>query len=1080
MEDLLIELDPVSKKLQAQSVAEMVAESHKLAEQREFADARDLLRQALQMDASNHQARSLLEKVNAELKRILVRPKAQQLVDQGRALLQEGNIQEAKLAAENALHLDSSFDPAQELNRVIRQELDRAQLIAGWLQSAKEKMAEGLPDEADLLVGKVLQAEPDNEQAIHIQQQVTQEKADRQRRLHLLEQLQQARGLWTDQKFVESIKLLTDLALEFPNEEEISRLLETVREDYSEHQKQQALLDARNLLAAGRYEDCISRLTELQKKYPQEPEILRILEDARRDLLNQRRLQGLAEVKSVLARGQHDQCLSLLSALQKEFPTEPEIPKLFEIVREDQAEQRRRQGVAEARKLLAARQFAESSTFLSNLEKQFPGNDEILKLQGAVRDELAEQHKKQGLSEARKLLAAKQYDALFALLASLQKEFPAEDEIPKLEKLAREEQAEQRKRDGLARARTLLASGRHADSIVVLTELQAAFPRDNAITKLLENARADQAEQQKQHQLAEARARLAAQSFDEATALLENLLRTHPKDQAVLKLRALVQREQEKHARAQRVQRELDALKKLMSEKKYSDVTSRTKDLLLEFPGETAFTKLADFAGTQQAQIEKERLLAETVAKVRAMFDSARYEETMAAAQEGLKAFPKNPDLLQLAQQAEVQQRKQEIRQHIEQRVREIRVKINREKFSEAIDLAKQTLVTFGPDTGLSQLLNSAEIEFEAREKKRQQERTFATIRTLIEAGNFDEANQTIDQALDTQIVETFDPRLQRLSEQLTKAKSKATDSPVSHLSSATPGFSKEYAFLQAPPTAPEPTVKAVPQDSAIEQISAPQAPPVPSVPPSKTFEPAPASVPPPAPPVPSVTKASPKPPPPPVTKVSPEPPPPQIVKPPKPPVAQPSVEKVFVAPVPPSPPVKATHREKPPAPQPAPVTTSRRPAAIFGLVAVVVLAASAGWYFTRSKPVQPVAPTPQAKTQPAGPVVDPLEVQQRHELTAAEKMIAENDLENALKTLQQASTLRGPLSSDIQKKLSDVQESMKDAHLRQLRQGEEVAWQQAMTSVEQKRYTEAQKDLRQILSMPAGGVRKDDAQALS
>ncbi len=376
--------------------------------------------------------------------------------------------------------------------------------------------------------------------------------------------------------------------------------------------------------------------------------------------------------------------------------------------------------------------------------------------------------------------------------------------------------------------------------------------------------------------------------------MLDNLLRTHPKDQAVLKLRALVQREQEKHARAQRVQRELDALKKLMSEKKYSDVTSRTKDLLLEFPGETAFTKLADFAGAQQAQIEKERLLAETVAKVRAMFDSARYEETMAAAQEGLKAFPKNPDLLQLAQQAEVQQRKQEIRQHIEQRVREIRVKINREKFSEAIDLAKQTLVTFGPDTGLSQLLNSAEIEFEAREKKRQQERTFATIRTLIEAGNFDEANQTIDQALDTQIVETFDPRLQRLSEQLTKAKSKATDSPVSHLSSATPGFSKEYAFLQAPPTAPEPTVKAVPQDSAIEQISAPQAPPVPSVPPSKTFEPAPASVPPPVPPVPSVTKASPKPPPPPVTKVSPEPPPPQIVKPPKPPVAQPPVEKVF------------------------------------------------------------------------------------------------------------------------------------------------------------------------------------------
>ncbi len=643
MEDLLIELDPISKRLQAQSVAEMVAESQRLVDLSEFAEARDVLRQALQMEASNHQARGLLEKVNAELKRILVRPKAQQLVDQGRALLQEGNIQEAKLAAENALHLDSSFDPAQELHRVIRQELDRAQLIADWLQTAKEKLAEGLPDEAELLVAKVLQTEPANEQAVHIQQQVTQEKAERQKRLRLLEQLQQARGLWTDQKFPESIKLLTDLALEFPREEEVSRLLETVREDHAEQQKQQALLDARNLLAAGRYDECISRLTNLQKQYPQEPEVPRILEEVRREQLNQRRLQGLAEAKSILATGQHDQCIAVLSALQKEFPNEPEIPRLLETAREDQKEQRRRQGVAEARKLLGARQFAECSALLANLRQQFPGNDEILKLQDAVRDELAEQRKKQSLSEARKLLAAKQYDELFTLLASAQKEFPGEAEIQKLQALGREEQAEQRKREGLAQARSLLASGRHDESIAVLCELQKVFPRETVITKLLETARADQAEQQKQQQLAEARARLAAQSFGEAIALLDALVRAHPKDQAVLKLRALVQREQEKHARAERVQLELEALKKLMSEKKYSEVSSRTKELLVEFPDEAGFAKLAEFANSQQAQIEKERLLGATLAKLRAMLAAGRYEETIAAAQDGLKAFPKHP-----------------------------------------------------------------------------------------------------------------------------------------------------------------------------------------------------------------------------------------------------------------------------------------------------------------------------------------------------------------------------------------------------------------------------------------------------
>ena len=160
--------------------------------------------------------------------------------------------------------------------------------------------------------------------------------------------------------------------------------------------------------------------------------------------------------------------------------------------------------------------------------------------------------------------------------------------------------------------------------------------------------------------------------------MLDGLLGVHPKDPAVLKLRTLVQREQEKHSRAQRLQRELEGLKKLMSEKKYSEVSSRTKELLAEFPDESAFTRLAEFAGAQQAHIEKERLLGKTLSKIRTLFDAGQFEETITAAQEGLKAFPAHSELLHFFQQAEIQQRKLEVRLQIEQRVREIRVKINR------------------------------------------------------------------------------------------------------------------------------------------------------------------------------------------------------------------------------------------------------------------------------------------------------------------------------------------------------------------------------------------------------------------
>jgi class 3 adenylate cyclase len=57
----------------------------------------------------------------------------------------------------------------------------------------------------------------------------------------------------------------------------------------------------------------------------------------------------------------------------------------------------------------------------------------------------------------------------------------------------------------------------------------------------------------------------------------------------------------------------------------------------------------------------------------------------------------------------------------IEERIRRIRSKINREEFSDAIDLAKKTLVIFGPDTHVSQLLDYTQAEIDARQENNEQ-----------------------------------------------------------------------------------------------------------------------------------------------------------------------------------------------------------------------------------------------------------------------------------------------------------------------------------------------------------------------
>jgi serine/threonine protein kinase/ketosteroid isomerase-like protein len=1108
MEDLLLELDPICKKLQAQAVVELVVQSRQRVEQGEFTEARDLLRQTLQIDSGNQHARSLLEKVNGELKRLQVRPKVEQFVEKGRALLDEGKTQEAKSAADSALQLDSNFAPAQELQRLVRNELDKAQRVADWLQASKKHLAEGMPEEAEILVDRVLEIEPSNKQALALQQQVLREKAERQRRLELLEGTQNARSLWTQQNYGACIQLLVTLSKEFPDEDEVARLLETVREDQAEQQKQQALLESRNLLAGRHYEESLALLSNLQKQFPRDEEILRLLEDVRKDQSNERRLQGLAEAKSVLAAGRHDECFSLLNALRMEFPgdaeitglledarrdqveqhrqrglakarkllasrafeecftfvtalqeefhEDEEIPRLLEAIRAGQTEQRRQEGVAKARKLLATRSFAECITFLTSLMKEFPGDEEIIKLFETVRLELAQQYKHQRLTEVRSLLASRNYEKALSLLASLQNEFPAEDDYRKLFDSARKDQAEHHKREGVAEARNLLASRKYADSITLLNRLHTEFPGETEIVKLLETAREDWEEQQKQQKLADARAHLAAQRFGEALALLDAMVSDHPKDAGVVKLRALVQREQEKHAQTERMHREIEALRKLMNERKYPDVVSRTRVLLNEFPGDTALTRLSEFASSQQAQIESELFLRKAVGETRALFDANRFEETIRMAQSGLKTLPDNPELLDLLRRAETQQKKLETRQRIEQRIREIRVKINREKFSEAIDLAKQTLFTYGPDTDLTQLLNSAQVEFEAREKQREQERSLETIRTLMESGNLDEANRTLELALDTHVLEPFDSRVQHVSQEIRDAAASSAMAPQGSEAPSMPSnFAKEYAFHQGPPDlfSPPPADK----DAAIETPTTEDAPAQPTHSP-QPFVPALYSPQePPTAPLSSVPSDSA------VRESETAARPPDVVIPP---------QTGIQAQVP-----SVTAQSASTKLQPIPVQAWRK-LALLALVGLGVgLAVWTGVYFSASKPPHVVVPEATSQPRVTKPQIDPLEIKQREAINSADQLIAANDLDGAMRTLQQAASLNGPLTTDIQKKLVGIEESLKDASVRELRLREELLWQQAKSREAIGRYKDAENELRQILALPSGGVRRDDAQ---
>ena len=1173
MEDLLLELEPVYKELQLHSISELIDQSRQLIETGEFSQARELLRESLKVDAANSQARALLEKVNAELKRLLIRPKAQQHVDKGRALLAEGKIQEARAEAENALQLDAAFDQAQELEKQVQRELDRAQVVAEWLQASRQRLAEGMPDEAEELLAKVLELEPANKQAAVLQQQVLVEKAERLRRLRLLERMQEARGLWTQLNYVDCIEILSELQKEFPAEEEVQRLLDTVQEDQAEQRRQRTLEGARNHLAVGNFAESRALLVDLQQQFPSDEEIPRLLEDIRIDEAKQRRIQGLAEARICLANRQYEESIVLLATLEKEFPDDRDILQLLEAVRADQAEQQRQQDIAEARtllaarrydecaalvaklqrrfpidkelpelqkairhaqtehrkheslanarnvlasknyeesiailtrmgeefpadeevskllqaahaeqaeerkqkdiaevrNLLAARRYHECTALLTKLQKQFPSDSEVSQLQGAVREDQAEQEKLGTLAKARTLFAKRNYDECIALLSELGKRFPKDGEIPRLLTTARDGLAEQRKSKSLTEARSLLAARRYDESISRLTDLKKEFPDEREISRLLANAAKEQAEQQKQTKLAEGRSLLAAQRFGEALELLDTLRAAHPKDSAVQKLRALVEREREKQSRSEGLQRELEALKKLVNEKKYPELLARAEPLKVEFPANGDLLRLIDFARNQQAQIESEKRLRATIDGVKALLHEDRFWDAIRAANAALKSFPDHAELVYLREQAEAQDRKQRAREMIEQRIREIKFKINREDFSEAIDLAKETIAITGPNTDLTQLLHSAVVEFQARTKRRQQEQKLQEIRALTESGNVDGAAETLRVAVEAETLDALDPRVSRVAEEIDAAKSTPTVVSPTAAPSAPANFSKEYAFLQGRPLDAEPPAaeNAGPTKTGTPQASATQ-PPISSQP------------------------------------AIPMPPPQFISAPPAPnaPVVFPRTDTAPAPVVPAAPkssmgPARVQERMPGIATRTSEAASPRvfkKTAMLAAIATGLILGVWASVHLisrhkaeesdvrsgqptnSRAGPTTNANP-PTTPVVPARPVVSPEETQQRNAIALSDKLVASGDLRGALRTLQGADQLNGPLTSEIKNRETTVGESMRNDSLAKLRQQEATLWQQATSEVEKGEFDAAKRDLQKILAAGDGGVRRADAQ---
>jgi serine/threonine protein kinase len=406
LEEFLIDVDPVWKRLQRESVSELVAQGEKLFKAKDYAKARDLLRQAVLIDTSHTHAKTLLEKVSNEMRRSMVLPEIEGHLTKAQALMKEGRFDEAAHEAEAALKLDSMYAPAQDLLKKVQEEAGRQKTLKELLRTTKQRLAEGSLTEAEGSLNKVLEIETGKE-AQELKRQLEEEKVRRETRKRLLDSMQQARNLWTQQKYDDCITILTKLQKEFPNEAEVVKLLETVREDQAEQQKHQTLAQAKAMLAEQRFADALGLLEPVLQRYKDDPAVRKLYDHIQTERKIHAQRVRLEREQNALRKLVNEEkwaeALAKGEALVKEFPDEIELARMVDYARSQQSildhQRKLKEASNEVLKWLDKADYSKAMQAAEAALEKFPGNLELKQMLDEARAAQQEKERKEYLEK---------------------------------------------------------------------------------------------------------------------------------------------------------------------------------------------------------------------------------------------------------------------------------------------------------------------------------------------------------------------------------------------------------------------------------------------------------------------------------------------------------------------------------------------------------------------------------------------------------------------------------------------------------------------------------------------------------
>ncbi len=400
LEDLAFELEPLARDLQRGVVEDMVQQGRDFLAQNELTRAEEVLRNALVLDSSHGAAKSLMSKVQTELRRLKASGAIKQYLEEGQNLLEQAKYQEASRAFEEILRLDSHHGQARDLLQRAREAAARTEELRKRLSAAKRALAEGDLTLAESELRKALDIDREQAETAGLLEKIRTERYARERRLRLREGLNSARELLRQERYDEVLGQVLVLHTDFPEEAEVEQLLATIRQRIEQREQvQEAFNEVKALLEQEKFQEAIDRAETVRFRFPADTESTRLYDFAKTESgLAERRqrleLETTALQEQIKAQ-QYDAAIARGQRLQQEFPGSIELARLVMLAQSEKAAAERQAQIAAVRRsvdaLRQAGRLVEAAGEAERAQERFPDDASLARLLRDLRDELARQ-----------------------------------------------------------------------------------------------------------------------------------------------------------------------------------------------------------------------------------------------------------------------------------------------------------------------------------------------------------------------------------------------------------------------------------------------------------------------------------------------------------------------------------------------------------------------------------------------------------------------------------------------------------------------------------------------------------------